>query len=493
VKVNMTDPARLFAALLVCMSIAGSPSRAFAQVQVTEDEASEALDRAITFFHDHCAKHGGYVWRYSRDLALSEGEGETDATMVWVQPPGTPSVGEALLDAYEATGNERYREFAKEAAKALVRGQLQSGGWHYSIEFDPAERPRFGYRDNQEFRPSDRRRNRTNITTLDDDTTQAALSFLMRIDKALAFEDQAIGEAAEFALEALLAAQYPNGGWKQNWDRYPEPKSLDEFPIIAASYPGEWSRQWLNDWRGVYYLNDDVAGDMLRTMLEAWKTYGDDRYLQSARRTGDFLLLAQMPDPQPAWAQQYDARMHPVWDRKFEPPAISGQESQFAIRALFSLYNATGDAKYLEPIPRALAYLKASELPDGRLARFYELNTNRPLYFYREEEVYTLTYDADRLPTHYAFIVSSRVERLADEFERLRSDGPQPSSSPSRASRSRFAREVREAIDALDARGAWVDEGNMRGFNSASPEGVIESQTFIRNVRLLAQYLKAAE
>jgi hypothetical protein len=405
-------------------------------------------------------------------------------------------VGEALLGAYEATGNEKYLAFAKEAAMALVSGQLQSGGWYYSIEFDPAERPRFGYRDNPEFRPSDTRRNRTNITTLDDDTTQAALSFLMRIDKVLAFEDQPIHEAAEFALAALLAAQYPNGGWKQNWDRYPEPKSLDAFPAIAASYPAEWSRKWLNDWRGVYYLNDDVAGDMLRMMLLAHATYGDDRYLQSARRTGDFLVLAQMPDPQPAWAQQYDAQMQPVWDRKFEPPAVSGQESQFAIRALFDLYNATGDAKYLEPIPRALAYLKASELPGGRLARFYELKTNRPLYFYREGDVYTLTYEADRLPTHYAFIVSSRADRFAAEYEQLQRDGPQQQvspSSPSNRSRNRLARQVHEAIAALDARGAWVDEGNMRGFGKASPEGVIESQTFIRNVELLSRYLKATD
>ena len=38
-----------------------------------------------------------------------------------------------------------------------------------------------------------------------------------------------------------------------------------------------------------------------------------------AERAGDFILAAQMPEPQPAWAQQYDAAMHPAWARKFEP------------------------------------------------------------------------------------------------------------------------------------------------------------------------------
>src|SRR3954470_19083766 len=81
----------------------------------------------------------------------------------------------------------------------------------------------------------------------------------------------------------------------------------------------------------------------------------------------------------PAWAQQYDADMHPAWARRFEPPAVTGGESHGAMRILLRVYRETGDARYLEPIPRALAYLRRSRLPDGRLARFYELETNRPL------------------------------------------------------------------------------------------------------------------
>jgi len=172
---------------------------------------------------------------------------------------------------------------------------------------------------------------------------------------------------------------------------------------------------WQNDWRGVYYLNDDVTPDMLRLMLFVYDIYGDERYLESAKRTGDFLLLAQMPDPQPGWAQQYDAKMQPVWDRKFEPPAVSGLESQFAVRGLLYLARHTGDVKYLRGIDKALDYLDASKLEDGRLARFYELQTNRPLYFRRTGKQYDLTYaDDDRLPTHYAFkpIFYSKISQV---------------------------------------------------------------------------------
>ena len=49
-------------------------------------------------------------------------------------------------------------------------------------------------------------------------------------------------------------------------------------------------------------------------MLVAWEVYGEARYRESAERGGEFLIRAQLPDPQPAWAQQYDRRMHPVWE-----------------------------------------------------------------------------------------------------------------------------------------------------------------------------------
>jgi len=87
----------------------------------TKADAQAAIRKAVEFFHGACSKSGGYVWRYSRDLKLSEGEVETDETMIWVQPPGTPAVGMAFLDAYAATGDRSYLTAAEEAADALRR------------------------------------------------------------------------------------------------------------------------------------------------------------------------------------------------------------------------------------------------------------------------------------------------------------------------------------------------------------------------------------
>src|SRR3569833_2917596 len=104
------------------------------------DDALRALSKAVRYYTTDVATEGGYLYYYSEDLTERVGENDATDTMVWVQPPGTPSVGQAYLNAYEATDEAKYFEAAKAAASALVRGQLRSGGWTYSIEFDPNKR-----------------------------------------------------------------------------------------------------------------------------------------------------------------------------------------------------------------------------------------------------------------------------------------------------------------------------------------------------------------
>ncbi len=446
------------------------------------------MRKAATFFREKCSHHGGYMWRVSKDLTLAEGEGETTDSMCWVQPPGTPSVGETFLDAFAVTGDRWYLDAAHAAATALVKGQMQSGGWYYSIEFDPAKRAAWGYRDNAAYRPDSKPgRDERNLTMLDDDVTPAVLRFLLRMDRALSGKDAAITDALKFAVDAVLAAQPPMGGWRHNWDRYPVSPKAAESPLKSASYPDAWPRVWPNDWRGVYYLNDNISGNALTTLLLAHEFTGDARCLAAAKRTGDFFLRAQMPDPQPAWAQQYDAQMQPVWDRKFEPPAIVSHESEQAIAALTLLARKTGERKYLEPIPRALAWLKKVRFADGRLARFYELKTDRPLYFKVTGKRYDLTYDDGDLPTHYGFIVPSHLEALEKEYERV---GAGARNDPPLEPNSHLGEKVTALLAQLDARGAWIDPRGMKGFRKASPEGVIQSETFNAYMAVLCRWLR---
>jgi hypothetical protein len=198
-----------------------------------------------------------------------------------------------------------------------------------------------------------------------------------------------------------------------------------------------------------------------------------------------------MPDPQPAWAQQYDYRMRPVWARKFEPPAITGGESRDVMRALMKIYRATGDAKYLEPIPRAVRYLKQSLLPDGRLARYYELRTNKPLYMKRRGRIYTLTYDDADLPKHYAFKIASGLESIEREYERLKRDGPRPPEPPSIAE---LAKKARRVVRHLDEQGRWLSTCSGERLPGQPRFEVgsrfISSAEFARNVEALSTYLR---
>ncbi|MGC1273463.1 MAG: pectate lyase [Planctomycetaceae bacterium] len=473
----------------------------------SRDAVVAGLRKATAFYQGTVAKHGGYVYSYSADLTLSEGEGTTGETMIWVQPPGTPAVGEAFLDAWKATGDDAHLAAARDAGRALVLGQLQSGGWFYSIEFDPELRRKLAYRLDLDGKPLPnrvplkdqeisggwdvwkRRPYKDNVSTFDDDVTQAATRFLIRLDQALDFKDDAVHHAALLALTALRRTQYPNGGWSTNFDRlHDHPPSAADYPVTPANYPESWPRTWPKDFTGCYVTNDDLVADMIDTLLLAGDVYDDEQFLEAAKRAGDFLLLAQMPDPQPAWAQQYDKQMQPCWSRAFEPPAISGGESQRIIAALMRLHRATGDDRYLAPIPKAIDYLRASLRDDGRLARFYELKSNRPLYFTRQDGRYAMTYDDDRLASGYGYVVDSDLDALDAEYRRIKNGV-----KSLRMENDDLVDKIRTILDAQDGRGAWVEPGRLRHHKVEPPGGIIDSATFAANVDALCKYLDAID
>lgn len=436
------------------------------------------MRKAAGFYRTEVASHGGYVYYYSVDLKQRWGEGRAAADQIWVQPPGTPTVGMAYLKAYEATGDQFYLEAAIEAAEALVYGQLQSGGWTNSIDFNP--RGRVALYRNGKGRGK-------NNSSLDDGQTQSAIRLLAFVDEALGFEHQGIHESVLFALDALLAAQFPNGAFPQVWTG-----PVGRQPVIKADYPNyDWRTEGrIKNYWDMYNLNDNVAGYVAQTLIDAHKIYGDERYKAAVRRLGDFLLLARMPDPQPAWAQQYNFDMYPIWARQFEPPAIAGDESQEVIETLMEIYVATGDRKYLDPIPGALAYLRRSLLPDGQLARFYELRTNRPLYMSRRGNVYSLTYDDSNPPGHYGWKIASRLDVLETRCRWLKHGGDSAAVAQTEAV---LELDVRQIINDLDERGRWIStyagERLVGRPKFQLGRHYIASEIFSRNIETLSRYL----
>ncbi|HYE18129.1 MAG TPA: pectate lyase, partial [Tepidisphaeraceae bacterium] len=406
---------------------------------------------------------------------------------IWVQPPGTPAVGQTFVRAYRATKEGVHLEAVRAAADALAYGQLESGGWHYMVDFDP---------------PADRSYRRAlakggrgagklkNVTTFDDNVTQSATRLLMDVAfgglpaDADAERAARIDSALKYALDGFARAQYPIGAFPQAY--MGGARNAADFPVKQASVPNDWKElSRIKEYWFHYTLNDDTHADCLRLLLDAGERLRDDRLLAAARKAGDFLLLAQLPAPHPAWAQQYNpADMRPAWARKFEPPAVCTHESAFVVRTLTDLYLHTGEEKYLAPIPAALDWLDKVKLPGGRWSRFYELNTNKPLYMNTRYEV---VYTDDDLPTHYGFQGEYGIASAQQHYEAVKAVGRDAWLAKQKAAADRkpavtakLEERVTAVIGALDEKGRWLDK-----------DGRISCRLFNENARVLCDYLLA--
>ncbi|MCA9113675.1 MAG: pectic acid lyase [Planctomycetaceae bacterium] len=476
-----------------------------------QTEVRAAMKRAATWYSTQAATHGGYVYYYSPDVSQRWGEGLATDSQIWVQPPGTPTVGLAYLAAWRATGDNFYLDAATKAAEALAYGQLKSGGWTNRIDFNPRSDGVAAYRNG-------RGRGKDN-STLDDGISQAALQLLMRADEAHLGRHAQIHEAVEVGLNALLAAQFPNGGFPQVWTG-----PVGKPPVVQASYaPGDGAGERVKDYCNYCTINDNVTGHVAETLITAMEVYQDDKYRRALLQLGEFLILAQMPEPQPGWSQQYNHSLQPIAARRFEPAAMAGSESVKVIETLLRISRVTGDSHFLKPVPAALTWLERSLLPDGQLARYYELRTNRPLYMQRDGKKYYRTYDDSRLPAHYGWKSTVDLEALKQQYqaalkqtsrsERGTGTAATPASPPGQSDADRSqsdrstpaaaetavhrptAAQVRKLLDSLDGQGRWIsrDTGErlvgqprFRGADS------ISSAVFSSNLTTLARFVEQA-
>ncbi|MGV3484942.1 MAG: pectate lyase [Planctomycetaceae bacterium] len=445
-------------------------------------QASAAISKAADAFAEAASVRGGYVYQVTLDGQHRFGEGRATATEVWVQPPGTPTVGLAMLRGYQATGDKRLLEHATAAANALLHGQLQSGAWTDRVDFDPKGKSVGPYRNGKGNKKG------RNYSTLDDDKSQAAIRFLIEMDSAYDQKHHAIHDAVTYALDSLLKAQFANGGFPQGWQ-----KPVESYPVTRASYP---TYDWRTEGRIKEYwdyetLNDGLAGTVTATLWLAHQTYRDERYKNAMLKFGDFLIASQMPEPQPAWAQQYNHSLVPIWARKFEPPAIAGVESEDVLRTLMFIAEKTGERRFLQPIPAAIEWVKRSRLPNGQLARFYELKTNRPLYFVKD--TYELTYDDSNLPTHYGFKTDTKIDKIEQQYQKLMKGDPPPAKT---ASLKSLRRDAEAVLANLDAHSRWVTTKDRRPAAEVRQGKDItlflDSAVFSANLTRLADYLTAA-
>lgn len=447
-------------------------------------KVTAAMRQASDFYVSKLASHGGYASAWKRDLSMAMVEGRESKTIISIQPHGTTTVGLAMLQAWQATDDEAFLAGAKGAAKALIECQLESGGWPADFDF-AGEDPKNWWLRKEVLAGQTGIGKQKNSSTLDDNKSQSALLFLLELSHDPAGRDEAeLREAVAYAFNRLLAAQTKIGSWPQ---QFSVPAPADGM-VKKAAMPAEWPREFPKEkYTGFHTLNDGNLERLVMLMLRAHELTGEVRYLEAAKRCGDFLLLAQFEGVQPAWAQQYNQEMIPVWARKFEPPALTSTESFGACMTLFEIWIATGEEKYRTTIPAALDWLEKSRLPDGQWARFYELHTNKPLYC--EADTYALTYDGSNTPSHYGFKIESglmgKIERLREALAKPREEilasrqGPETAERWLKAARN-LRNKVKTAVETQNEDGIWLDDGE------------IDAGLFVKHMNAMTQYVTAS-
>jgi hypothetical protein len=479
-------PFRLFAAIGVVATLFAGMSAEGAPDKELAAKARAAMVRAADYFHDKLSVQGTYVWAYSPDLSIRRGEGgKVDASIGWVQPPGTPAIGASFLRIYEATGDSKWLEAARESAAALVSTQLLSGGWYYHVDTDPQQRSQWCYRaggpspvECQDIEGNKKK----NLTMFDDATTQSVLNFLIWLDEVQDGKNEAVRGSIDYSLEKLLASQYPNGAWPNVLGRRPKKEVLDKIvPGKAASIPADpWPREWVKPSGSVYFItNDNAMRDIVHVLLNAERRFGRKDVLEAAVRMGDFLLAAQLPAPQRGWAQTYDVSVQPIWGRKLEPPSVASSETAGTIDALLLLYRRTGEKRFLDGAREAANWLKQVRLHDGTWARFYELSTNRPLYINKNYEV---SYSDEDLHKGYSYKGEFGISDLLNRVDRIVAGQPDPvppywESKTDQLSDAALEQRVGALLRLQDDQGRWLDDG------------WIKSQNFVDASFALARYV----
>ncbi len=351
--------------MLVCLFTLASAQR---NKDLSADEVLKAMRKSTDYLANKVSLHGGYLWEYAADSSEQFGEAPARKSQIWIQGAGTPRMGETFLELYKATGDKTYLEYAKKTADALIYGQHPLGGWHYFIDFDKAGLNEWYEKVASRFlRGMEEFRHYYGNCTFDDNVTQGATTLLLHL--YLETHDPVYFSALKKALDFILIAQYPNGGWPQ---RYP------------LRY--EFVHDGLPDYTSNATLNDDAMNNTINLLLEAYEDLGNEEYLEAARRGGDFFIVAQGPTESPAWSEQYDRNNQPAWARTHEPPAYGTRQTAHTLEMLMKLYLFTGDRRYLRPVPATLIWMESSKikvLENGQyeMARYYHPQTNLPIDF----------------------------------------------------------------------------------------------------------------
>ncbi|WP_105103122.1 pectate lyase [Microbulbifer pacificus] len=267
----------------------------------------------------------------------------------------------------------------KALADSLLTFQTPSGGWSKRTDMRAPRQPGQQFGTEKDY-----------IPTFDNYATST--QFWVMVNACNVHGEPRYCDSASRALNYILLAQYPNGGWPQN------------FPL-----------------RGKYHdditFNDDAIANLLKVVAAAAE--GDARLQfisaelktrakESLRRALDMLVATQVAvnGVPTIWGAQHQAEtLEPTSARAFEPVALATSESADLVLFLMTLKNPpeairnaidSANRWFEQHQIRGLRYRRGDELPAlvpaedaGPLwARFYDIDSDRPVFGDRDGKVY---------------------------------------------------------------------------------------------------------
>ena len=407
-------------------------------------QARDAMKRAAVYMDQTVSYRGGYVWQYLPDLSITWGEMEAKRSMCWIQPPGTPTAGHALLDAYHATGDETFYTAAERTALALVQAQHPSGGWNYIYDFAGEDSLRHWYDTIgangwrlEEFQ------HYYGNATFDDAGTAVSSQFMLRmyLEKKDPRFQASVDKAIGFVLAAQFSGGVADGGWPQ---RFPAANGVSSMPRPNPQLLPADATQGMEDGDYTRHVtfNDDVAGENIKFLLLCVKGLGRTELVAPSQRAMECLRRLQQPGPQAGWGLQHLATDQggrpagsPAGARSYEPRALATHTTQTNIQQLFNYFRITGDRSYLARVPEAIAWLQTCTLTAQQIAdnpllsgrthpTFIELGTNVGRFVHRygsniHNGAYYVDHDHRNTPSHYSAGRNINIAGLQRTYDEL--------------------------------------------------------------------------